>query len=188
MKKLVIAAMIISINVTNAQWRPFAELGIDPRMSIEGPYKGKINDTNGGTLNLELRAGFEFENQVFGAGYEMHPKIKYEKWSVFYEHKFNDRIFVFIKTKNFTTRIGPELSMIIRKDPPDDYRDQTEDWIQLGANLSVFYKLKFNGEETGFEIGWNYNIFRGEENYRKYAKTFLEEARQDFNVVLRRYF
>lgn len=188
MKKLIVIAILLNISIASAQFVPFIEIGADPKMTTQGPYKGKPNDTNGGTLNLELKTGLEYAKQLYGIGYELHPKIKYEKWSVFYEHKFNNKILVFFNAKDFTTRIGPELSMIIRNDPPDDYRDQTKDWIQLGANFGVYYKLKYKGDDTGFEIGINYNIFRGEENYRKYADTFLDEARQDVMIILKRNF
>ena len=179
----------LTVNAQNQKRKffPFVEIGIDPKMAAQGPYKGKVNDTNGGTFNAEFKIGFEFNKQLFGLAYETHKAIKYEKISVFYDHKFNNSI-LFLPVKRFTTRLGGEAGAIIRKDPPEDHRKVTTDLVQLGINLGVYYRIFYNNCDTGFEIGVNYNAFRGEEHYRSYQKTFIQEFRNDFMFVLKRNF
>lgn len=186
MKKLIITLVLLFALSSNAQTL-FLEYGLDPKMAYEGPYKDKPNDTNGGTYNAEYKIGLEYDKQLFGVAYETHKAIKYQKVSLFYDIKFNDKLLIF-NAKRFTTRLGPEASMIIRKNPPEDYRSVTHDWVQLGANIGVFYNLYHKQCDTGFDIGVNYNAFRGEKHYRDYADTFIDTFRTDFNIVLRRRF
>ena len=151
----------------------FVQAHIDPKMAIQGPYKGKVNDTNGGTLNAEFKAGIEWQKHLIGLSYETHHKIGYEKWAVFFDRKFNDKILI-INARNFTTRVGAEAGMIIRHNPPEDYRPVTKDWPQFGINIGVYYNLT-----PQLQAGINFNAFRGEQHYREYQDNFFKEFRTD---------
>lgn len=180
MKTIKFLPLLFAIYVNaQAPFSNFFEFAIDPKMAVQGLYKGKVNDTNGGTFNAEFRAGFEWKNYVLGLTYEIHQAIEYQKWAVFFDKKFNNRLLIF-RANKFTTRAGLEAGMIIRTNPVDDHRPSTKDWIQLGANGSIYYNIW-----PQFSIGANFNVFRAEQALREQAKTFADEFRTDVMISLK---
>lgn len=162
----------------------FIELGVDPIMAFHGPSE---LDNNKGTFSGEFKVGINNQNTLIGLGYQSQAAIKWQKISLFYEKKFTDKLFIF-DVRNINTRAGFEASMIIIHDPIDDYRPVTHDWVQLGANLGVYYNIRHKQCDTGFEIGINTNAYRGGTHYRNQANNFLETFRADMMLVLVRNF
>ena len=178
--KIVLAIMLIFCTaksfaqfpeITNA----FLDIRIDTKMAIVGPFQNKVNDTNGGKLNIELALGWEYNAQRFGYAYELFPHLQYQKHSIFFEHKFTNSILGIIKVRNITTYVGPELGLIIRK---FNIKKTTTDWLQLGANLSFMYTIN-----DTVQIGMQYNVFRGEEDYRNTVKTLIQQFRKDLMLT-----
>lgn len=186
MKKIIVILLFIT---TTALSQPepiknaFVELAIDPKMAVLGPYpKDHPQYTNGGTLNFEIKVGFEKTNFKAGAGFESHKAINYYKGSVFVDWKFNNTLAFFIPNKNFISYIGPEASMIIRRNVLNNVYGMrsTEDWIQLGFNAGIIFIIN----ET-LELGSNFNMFRAEQDYRKYQNSFYKQFRKDFMLFFK---
>lgn len=188
--------LLLALNLNAQDGYLFLEFGIDPRMAVQGPYYGKPQDTNGGTYNAEYKFGIEWTSQRLGYAFETHSAIHYQKHSVFFDHKFNNKIGI-VKAKNFTTYLGGELLWIRRTwpdasyDQPDNYRKITHSpaFIPLyGFNAGLYYSIFYKKRDTGFQLGINFNAFRGEGAFQKWKTGYFDEFRTDVMITIKRNF
>lgn len=195
MRSLVIIAIVLLTISVKAQhnFELFLEFGVDPKMAVQGPYKGKPQDPGHGTFNYEVKGGFDFEKQRFGFSYEAHKFINYEKFAVFYDHQLNDKIAIF-NVDGFTSQFGLELSIIKRRWPKElqdvvDYRDVTNTVGNWGFNAGLLYNIKYKKSDTGFDIGVNYNVFSGETEFKRWkGDGYWQGFRADVMIILVRRF
>lgn len=189
--KTIFTLILFAYTMVCSSQGAFLEFAIDPTMAVNGPYKGKVNDTNGGTFNFEAKAGIYFEensnwafnNARLGFGYESHNAIKYEKWSLFLEKIVN-----LTNDGRLTANYGLEVSTITRRDEyTSDHRDVTTSF-SYGANIGIYYEIYYDGNPTGFLIGLNANGFRGETEYQQWVTGWWKENRWDGMVTLIRKF
>lgn len=184
MKKLITLCLLFIITLSYSQ-SIFLEFRLDPKMAIEGPYEDGRYGLDHGTFNPEFLVGFEWEKQRIGFSLETHDAIAYQKIAIFYDHKFN-----ITNNGRVQLYIGPELSAIRRTDVffTSDHREKTTTLPNYGFNTGMYYNIKWKGNNTGFQIGINWNIFRGETEYKMYKKTYFDEFRNDFMICIKRNF
>lgn len=159
----------------------FAQLSIDPKMALVGPYAGKPQDI-GTTLDLEIAIGFEYEKAKFGFSFQSHEAIEYWKAAVFYDRILRNKLFALINARNFHSTAGFEFGMINR------YFDNDPTWPLYGFNFGQELRLYWDGYDTGFSIVTNLNTSKGEEAFTKYKDTWIEKHRVEFTIGIKRNF
>ena len=150
-----------------AQVEPFFGFAFDPKMAMEGPYKGKTNDI-GTTFNGEFKIGVDFDDFRYTMMVEIHPAINYTKWTwIALDYKMVD-----FPVKRFGTYMGLESSTIYRTNSNPDYSDgnnykrhQSTGAFNPGANLELQYRV---WRKT--YLSANVNVFRAEEALTRYGK------------------
>jgi hypothetical protein len=167
MKTKITLLMLFVTMAISAQVEPFFGFSIDPKMAIEGPYKGKTNDI-GTTFNGEFKVGVEFDNLRYTMMVEIHPAINYTKWTwIALDYKITD-----FPIKRFGTYVGLESSVIYRTnsnpDPTDgnNYkRHQSTRAFNPGVNLEFQYRVY-----KTFYLSSGINVFGAEEALTRYDK------------------
>lgn len=185
MKKSILIIMLLAIVPSmeaQKEWVTdfYVQLSIDPKMAIEGPYKGKSNDI-GATFNGEFSIGFEKSIGMHGfrgsSRIEIHPAIDYTKatW-LSLEYMLKDVL------PGLSGYVGPEMLTIYRINPnydftdPNNYLKHENSTLLVGANAEIQYIIP----STNFGIATNINVFQAEKTVSKYGK----KTRYDVMVSL----
>lgn len=163
---------LLTITVNSQDFdRLFVGIGQDIRMSYEGPHVGKVNDTNGGKLDLELKAGLEGEKWRLWGAYEWFEAIKYHKWTyIGIDYKINWHSFSFMA--------GVELSEIKRINPDAHYTDPIN-YIKIDVTNflpGVNFETKWNIKNWPVAIGAHASVFKSERILRIYGKKYRTEV------------
>jgi len=166
MKKTIIILCCIIGFTTTAQELSFG-LGVDPKMAIQGPYKGKVNDI-GTTLDIELSFALNWEKWRLQTAYKIHPAIGFSKWTYFeIDYKFND-----VLLKNFTWYVGAELSSI-RRHSEDASFDQKDNYIvndTQGWQPGLSTQLEWRMVDGRFGLFVEASVYQAERKLYKYKK------------------
>lgn len=163
---LTILLLLLSINIiAQEDFDLVVSLGSDVKMMTEGPYKDQPNDI-GTSLDFEIRVYLDYENYRMGTTFQSHQAIHFYKWAVGYDFKFND-----FPISNFVTSVGPEFGLI-KRTHRNNYIKTTHDWLQLGSNLDLNYRIP----KSNMSFGFNYNVYRAEEELRDYGKKFRQDV------------
>ena len=175
MKKIIIALLFSS--VLHSQSKPFDVvfgLGIDPKMALEGAYKGR--EGNKPSLDIEASFGIEWENTRLLTKYKNHEAINFSKWTYL---AFDYKRYLF---NNFYGFAGLEVGQIKRTHPdadgsnPDNYREVTINPVIFGANLELQYRFF----QDQMSVALQFSMYQSEDEVKEYKK-----YRKDLTAVIR---
>lgn len=163
--KLVIIILFYSqAVVAQRDFKTVFSVGIDPKMAIEGPHKGRVG--NAPSLDYEVSFGFEWQHTRLLMQAKSHKEVNFFKWT-YLQFDYKQALF-----SNIYAYGGLEVGQIRKTHPdahysnPDNYRSVTINPFILGANLELQYKMLDNR----FGLGIQGSIYQAEDELKPYKK------------------